>query len=241
MNRLFDIVIASIALLILCVPFLIIIMVLRFTGQGNVWYRQDRVGYQGKHFKVFKFVTMREDSEITGNKDITVRGDPRVLPVGRVLRMTKLNELPQVLNVLLGDMSIVGWRPLMPVGFAEYSQHIQDNIVKKKPGITGIGSIVFRDEEAIITDADKQGKDLRTTYREDIMPYKGAVELWYNEHRTMLTDLKVIFITAYSILSPRHRLLQRWFPELPIPESALVCKHSGLGKDQPTAATTEGA
>ena len=227
MKRLFDILLASIALLILCVPFLIIMVILRFTGEGNVWYRQDRVGYQGKHFKVFKFVTMREDSETTGNKDITVRGDPRVLPVGRVLRMTKLNELPQVLNVLFGDMSIVGWRPLMPVGFAEYSQHIQDNIVKQKPGITGIGSIIFRDEEAIITDAQTQGKDLRTTYREDIMPYKGAVELWYNANQSFWIDLKIIFLTAYSIVSPSSDLVYRWFKGLPESESELVRKHIG--------------
>ena len=233
MKRFFDILLASVALLILCVPFLVIMVILRFTGEGNVWYRQDRVGYLGKHFKVFKFVTMREDSETTGNKDITVRGDPRVLPVGRVLRMTKLNELPQVLNVLLGDMSIVGWRPLMPVGFAEYSDHIKENIVKQKPGITGIGSIVFRDEEAIITDAQQLGKDLRTTYREDIMPYKGMVELWYNERRTMLVDLQIIFITAYAILSPRNNLLQRWFPGLPEPGSSLVRKHCGLDRQQP--------
>lgn len=227
MKRLFDILLALIALLFLCLPFLVIMVVLRFTGEGNVWYRQERVGYQGKHFRVFKFVTMREDSEKTGNKDITVRGDPRVLPVGRVLRMTKMNELPQVLNVLFGDMSIVGWRPLMPVGFVEYSDRIQENIVKQKPGITGIGSIIFRDEEAIITDAQSQGKDLRTTYREDIMPYKGEVELWYNDHRSMLIDLKIIFITAYAILSPGNSLFQRWFSDLPEPESDLVRKHSG--------------
>lgn len=233
MKTIFDKVIASIALLFLCVPFLVIIVVLRFTGEGNVWYRQDRVGFRGKHFKVFKFVTMREDSETTGNKDITVRGDPRVLPVGRVLRMTKLNELPQVLNVLLGHMSIVGWRPLMPVGFAEYDQHIQENIVKQKPGITGIGSIIFRDEEAIVTEADAQGKDLRTTYREDIMPHKGAVELWYNENRTMLVDLKIIFITAFAIVSPRNNLVQRWFPALPEPKSEIIRKHTGFRSSDP--------
>lgn len=235
MKTIFDKVIASIALLFLCVPFLVIIVVLRFTGEGNVWYRQDRVGFHGKHFKVFKFVTMREDSETTGNKDITVRGDPRVLPVGRVLRMTKLNELPQVLNVLLGHMSIVGWRPLMPVGFAEYDQHIQENIVKQKPGITGIGSIIFRDEEAIVTEADAQGKDLRTTYREDIMPHKGAVELWYNENRTMLVDLKIIFITAFAIVSPRNNLVQRWFPALPEPKSEIIRKHTGFSSSDPSS------
>lgn len=226
MKRLFDILVALIALMFLAIPFLIVIIVLRLTGEGNVWYRQDRIGYEGKTFRVFKFCTMRVGSEFTGNKDITVRGDPRVLPVGRILRMTKLNELPQVLNVLFGDMSLVGWRPLVPRGFGDYSEHIKENIVKQKPGITGVGSIVFRDEEAIITDAQRQGKDLVATYREDILPYKGAVELWYNEHRTLLIDLKVIFLTAYAILSPSNDLVYRWFKGLPEPESELVRKHS---------------
>jgi len=224
-KRLFDILIALIALFFLAIPFLVVMIVLRFTGEGNVWYRQDRIGYQGKTFRVFKFCTMRVGSEFAGNKDITVRGDARVLPVGRVLRMTKLNELPQVLNVLFGDMSIVGWRPLVPRGFSDYSDHIRENIVKQKPGITGIGSIVFRDEEAIVTAADQAGKDLRACYREDILPYKGAVELWYNEHRGMLMDLKIIFLTAYSIVSPGSNLLYKWFPGLPRPESPIIREH----------------
>jgi len=230
MKRLFDILIALIALMFLAIPFLVVIVVLRLTGEGNVWYRQDRVGYQGKHFKVFKFCTMRVGSEFTGNKDITVRGDPRVLPVGRVLRMTKLNELPQILNVLFGDMSIVGWRPLVPRGFGDYSDYVKENIVKQKPGITGIGSIVFRDEEAIVTEAGEQGKDLHETYRDHILPYKGAVELWYNEHRNMLIDMQVIFLTAWAIVSPGNDLVFKWFKGLPEPESELVIKHSGYNK-----------
>ena len=236
MKRLFDILLAGFALLILAVPFLIVIIVLRLTGEGNVWYRQDRIGYQGKTFKVFKFCTMRVGSEYTGNKDITVRGDPRVLPVGRVLRMTKLNELPQVINVLIGDMSIVGWRPLVPRGFGDYSDHIKENIVKQQPGITGIGSIVFRDEEAIITEAGEKGQDLVATYRDHILPYKGAVELWYNENYSMVVDLKIIFLTAYAILSPGNDLVFKWFKGLPDPESELVKKYSGYNKNKPEAA-----
>ena len=90
---------------------------------------------------------------------------------------------------------------------------------------------MFRDEEAIITDAQAQGKDLRQTYREDIMPYKGAVELWYNDHGTMLIDLKIIFLTAYAIFAPGNGLLQRWFSTLPEPESELVRKHAGFASD----------
>ncbi len=229
MKRLFDILVALIALSFLAIPFLIVILVLRLTGEGNVWYLQERIGYKGERFRVFKFVTMRVGSEFTGNKDITVRGDPRVLPVGRVLRMTKLNELPQILNVLKGDMSIVGWRPLVPRGFYDYPEDIQQHIVQTQPGITGIGSIVFRDEEAIVTEAGEMGKDLHDCYREDILPYKGEVELWYGEHQGMLLDLKIIFVTAWAIIAPGGIDLGKWFRGLPEPESDLLRKHIHLG------------
>lgn len=235
MKRLFDILVALSALSFLALPFLVVIVILRLTGEGNVWYRQERIGHKGERFKVFKFVTMRVGSEFTGNKDITVRGDPRVLPVGRVLRMTKLNELPQILNVLTGDMSIVGWRPLVPRGFGDYAEHIQQEIVKTKPGITGIGSIVFRDEEAIITQAGESGKDLVDCYKEDILPYKGAVELWYGEHQSMMLDLKIIFLTAWAIVSSGGVKPTERFPGLPEPTSPLVREH--LGYDTSATAT----
>lgn len=225
MKRIFDILVALFALSFLALPFLVVIVVLRLTGEGNVWYLQERIGYKGERFKVFKFVTMRVGSEFKGNKDITVRGDPRVLPVGRILRMTKLNELPQILNVLKGDMSMVGWRPLVPRGFEDYTDEIKEGIIKAKPGVTGIGSVVFRDEEAIITDAGESGKDLRDCYKLDILPYKGACELWYAEHQSMLLDLKIIFVTGWAIIAPGKIALDKWFKELPVPESELVRKH----------------
>lgn len=236
MKRIFDILVALFALSFLALPFLVVIIVLRLTGEGNVWYLQERIGYKGERFKVFKFVTMRVGSEFKGNKDITVRGDPRVLPVGRILRMTKLNELPQILNVLKGDMSMVGWRPLVPRGFHDYPDDVQQKIVQVKPGITGIGSIVFRDEEAIVTEAGEMGKDLQECYRVDILPYKGAVELWYGQHQSMGVDLKIIFLTAWAIVAPGKIDLHKSFPGLPYPESALAKKHLGMAAppDEPT-------
>ncbi|MFI4861164.1 MAG: sugar transferase [Phycisphaerales bacterium JB063] len=225
MKRLFDILTALTALCFLAVPFVVVILILRLTGEGNVWYRQERIGYKGKIFRVFKFVTMRVGSEFKGNKDITVRGDPRILPVGRILRMTKLNELPQVLNVLIGDMSIVGWRPLVPRGFYDYSEDIQRQIVQTKPGITGIGSIIFRDEEAIVTEAGEMGKDLHACYREDILPYKGTVEMWYGQHQNIWVDFKIILATAWAIIAPGGIDPRNWFNGLPEPDSALVRKH----------------
>jgi lipopolysaccharide/colanic/teichoic acid biosynthesis glycosyltransferase len=211
-KRAFDFAVSAIALLILAIPFALIMVVLRLTGEGKVWYPQERVGQGGALFRVFKFVTMLEDSETTGTKHITVRNDPRVLPVGRVLRKAKLNELPQLINVLKGDMSIVGWRPLLPDGFAFYPPHVRERIVLLKPGVTGLGSIMFRDEEAILARSAKSPFDV---YREDIAPYKGELELWYQQHQSMWLDLKILIATVWVLLFPDNRRYVRWFPGLP--------------------------
>lgn len=235
MKRLFDICVGLVLLLFFALPLIICMVVLRFTGEGNVFFLQERVGKHGKHFKLYKFVTMAVGSEHKGTNDITVRNDPRVLPVGRFLRKAKLNELPQVFNVLKGDISIVGWRPLMPRGFGDYSDYVKEHIVKTTPGLTGIGSIVFRDEEAIVTAARDQGRDPIHAYRDDILPYKGAVELWYNDNRSLLLDMKIILLTAYAILSPGNTLVFRWFKGLPEPGSVLVREQTGFNQAHPEA------
>lgn len=217
-KRLFDIVASGIALLFLAIPLLIVMLILRCTGEGEVWYPQDRVGLNGKRFKVFKFATMRKDSEVTGTRDITLQNDPRVLPFGRFLRKAKINELPQVINIFIGDMSVVGWRPLMPKSFAYYPQHIQEQIIRMKPGLTGIGSICFRDEEAITARAKKSPE---MVYREDIAPYKGELELWYQKHQSFLLDMQLIFLTAWALLRPGSRLHERWLSDLPLRPASL--------------------
>ncbi len=217
-KRLFDIVLSTIALLIIGVPLLIVMLILRFTGEGEVWFPQERVGLGGRRFKVFKFATMRKDSEWTGSKDITLRDDPRVLPFGKFLRKTKLNELPQVLNIFIGDMSFVGWRPLMPKSFDYYPQAIQERIIAMKPGLTGVGSIIFRDEEAITARATKPPERV---YREDIAPYKGKLELWYQENQSFWTDLKVLFLTGWVVLRPKSRLYEKWLKGLPARPASL--------------------
>jgi lipopolysaccharide/colanic/teichoic acid biosynthesis glycosyltransferase len=207
-----DIVLSGFALLVFAVPLLVIMLILRLTGEGEVWFLQDRVGLNGRLFKVYKFATMRRDSEWTGSKDITLRNDPRVLPVGRILRKGKINELPQVINIFIGDMSVVGWRPLMPKSFAYYPAHVQQQIVKLKPGLTGVGSILFRDEEAITARAQKPPERV---YAEDIAPYKGELELWYQRNQTLWLDTKIILLTALAVLRPKSRLYEKWLPGLP--------------------------
>lgn len=222
LKRLFDIFVSGLVLLILSIPLAFIIILLKLTGEREAFYFQERVGYLGEIIKVTKFVTMVKDSPNIGTKDITLRNDPRVLPVGKFLRKAKLNEVPQFWDVLVGKLSLVGWRPLMPQGFADYPQQVREEIVKVKPGLTGIGSLVFRDEEAIIARAEKEGRDLRACYREDIMPYKGALEVWYVANAGLWTDLKIMFGTAIAVLRPGWTGYFGWFQDLPKPESEIV-------------------
>ena len=222
LKRLFDVFVSGCLLIVLALPLSIVILILKITGEREAFYFQDRVGFLGKIIKVTKFVTMVKNSPNLGTQDITLRNDPRVLPVGKFLRKTKLNEVPQFWDVFVGKLSLVGWRPLMPKGFADYPQWVQDKIIHVKPGLTGLGSLVFRDEEAIIAKAQLEGRDLRSCYREDIMPYKGALESWYVDHHNLWVDVKIMVATAYAVLSPNWRGFRNWFDQLPDPESKVV-------------------
>ena len=211
-KRILDIVIALSVCLLLLPFFLLIILLLRISGEGEVFYRQTRIGQYNKEFRIFKFATMVRDSLNIGTGAITLRNDPRVTPVGKYLRITKINELPQVLNVLLGDMSIVGPRPLVMSTFNAYPALVQKEIYQSKPGITGVGSIIYRDEEKLISASSIEPK---IYYEKVIAPHKGEVELWYNKHKSVLTDVKIIFITGWVILFPQSNLIYKSFKDLP--------------------------
>ncbi len=230
LKRLLDVCISGIVLLLLSPLLAVVIAILKVTGEREAFYFQERVGWRGKIIHVTKFVTMVKDSPNIGTQDITLRNDPRVLPVGKFLRKTKLNEVPQFWDVFVGKLSLVGWRPLMPQGFADYPRDVQTEIVKVKPGLTGMGSLVFRDEESIIARAEQDGRDLRACYREDIMPYKGALEVWYVAHQSTLTDLKIMVGTAVAVFKPGWTGYTRWFPDLPTPASAILRETLGLGQ-----------
>lgn len=212
LKRIMDLIISIMALTILSPILLICALILLFTGENQVLYFQERVGLNNKKFYIWKFATMLKDSPNIGLMESTTRNDPRVLPFGRILRMTKINELPQIVNVLIGDMSIVGPRPLTPKGFDNYSVDLQQIIYRVKPGITGVGSIVFRDEEFLVATTKK---DVQQLYREDIMPRKGALELWYQNNRSILVDIKIIFLTAWVILFPSSRLYTKLLKGIP--------------------------
>ena len=146
MQRICDIFLSSLAILILSPIFIPIAIVLKFTGEGEIFYKQKRIGLNGKEFELLKFATMLNSPNI-GAGEITIHNDPRVLPFGKFLRKTKINELPQLLNIITGDMSIVGPRPMVPNTFYNYSAEAQTMLNTVKPGLSGIGSIFFRDEE----------------------------------------------------------------------------------------------
>ena len=218
MKRLIDIVLSGLAMLVFSPLLIPVATVLRLTGEGEIFYRQDRVGKGGKTFGLLKFATMLKDSPNVGTGLLTIKGDPRVLPVGRFLRKTKINELPQLINIFLGDMSIIGPRPQTQNHFDLFPEEMRKRIVEVRPGLSGLGSIVFRDEENILTSSPK-GHD--RCFAEDITPYKGELEIWYLNHRSTRLDFLLIFITFWVVLFPESRVYRQWLKNLPEPPEAL--------------------
>ncbi len=211
-KRFLDILLSGLAILVLSPLLVPVVIILKCTGEHYIFYGQERIGFHNRKFKMLKFATMLLNSPNMAGGLHTTRGDPRVLPFGRFLRMTKLNELPQLFNIFLGDMSIVGPRPLVDKTFQPYSAEVKARIYSVRPGLTGIGSVVFRDEESILTTSPLPPEEC---YAKVIAPYKGALEMWYLDHFGFWTDVKLIFLTAWVILFPKSELVNRLFPDLP--------------------------
>jgi len=211
MQRLLDIFFSSIAIIILFPLLLPIMLILRFSGEGEVFYVQQRIGYKGVQFGVFKFATMLKNSPNIGAGEITLKEDPRVLPVGGFLRRSKLNELPQLWNIFIGDMSIVGPRPMVQNTFEYYSESSRLKLNTVRPGLTGIGSIFFRDEEDYL----RKKVDPSKFYREHIIPYKGELEVWFVENQSLRLYIKVIAVTAWVVIFPSSMVFDFAFRNLP--------------------------
>lgn len=214
-KRAFDLISSGIALLLLSPVFIPIMIALKLTGEGYIFYLQERVGHKNKLFHIYKFATMLKDSPNMKGGLITTQRDPRMTPLGPFLRKSKINELPQLLNIFLGHMSVVGPRPVMQKSFDQYPEDVQKVIYNSKPGLTGIGSIIFRDEEELITQVRDNGGDTWEFYKNKIYPYKGEVEKWYQQNASMYVDLLLPFITAWTIIRPKSDLLFKIFKDLP--------------------------
>ena len=212
-KRLLDVFVSLTALVILLPVFLPIIIILRFSAEGEIFYFQERIGINNSKFKIWKFATMLKNSMNMGTGSITLQNDPRVTKIGSFLRKTKINELPQIINILKGDISLVGPRPLVTKTFKAYNKEIQSKIYNLKPGLTGIGSIIFRDEESIISSVTDE--DPHEFYRRVIAPYKGELEMWYQKKASMILDLKLIFLTAWIVIFPHSKIYMNWFKDLP--------------------------
>ena len=218
MSRFFDILFSSLAVLLLAPLLIPIVVLLRLTGEGEVFYVQQRVGKDGRRFGLLKFATMLKNSPSMGTGTVTMKNDPRILPLGHFLRKTKINELPQLINILRGDMSIIGQRPQAERCFYAFPRDVQDEITKVRPGLSGIGSIVFRDEAELLHHAH----DDVAFYDRVIAPYKGTLEKWYIENQSIATYFLLIFTTAWVVVWPGSRLVWRLFRNLPKPPPELA-------------------
>lgn len=212
-KRIFDVIISSLLCLII-LPFILpIMLLLKITGEGHIFFIQKRVGLNGKEFSLLKFATMLKSSPNIGTRNLTIKDDPRILPFGKILRKSKINELPQLLNVLMGDMSFVGPRPLTPDHFESIPEKFKKVIKHLKPGITGIGSIVFRDEEKFKL---KDGKnDVINFYQAEIIPYKASLESWYYRNKSLRFDLLILILTIFSIFFPGSKYYKTFFKKIP--------------------------
>lgn len=215
MTRFFDILFSLIAILIL-LPFMIPIMIgLRLTGEHDIFYGQERIGKGGKPFKLLKFATMLRNSPNLPGGLYTSKNDPRMLPMGSFLRKTKINELPQLINILKGDMSVIGYRPTVAKHYEGYPDWVKVKLANIRPGLSGIGSIVFRNEEEILQNFE----DKQVFHQQVIAPYKGALEAWYADHRSLGLYFRLIFMTVIAVLKPGYDGWKIAFKDIPpVPE-----------------------
>ncbi len=193
MKRLFDLVISALGLVLLAPFFLVVAAAIKLQSRGPVFYRGERIGKDGKPFRIFKFRTMVADAAAAG-PGITPRDDPRITPLGRFLRRFKIDELPQLINVLKGEMSLVGPRPEDPRYVAHYTSR-QREVLSVRPGITSPASLYYRREESLLV-----GNSWERTYLDVILPHKLEIELDYLQRATFLTDLELVFKTAFAVL-----------------------------------------
>lgn len=230
-KRTIDFLAALTGLLVLSPILLITTIILKCTGEGKIFFTQQRVGYKNKSFKIWKFISMVSNAQQAPDGTITGKNDMRITPVGHFLRNSKIDEFPQFWNILNGDMSLVGPRPLMQKpDFESYPPEVQKTIYNVRPGVTAIGSVVFRDEAALITQVQEEGGDAAAFKQKVIFPYKGKLEMWYNENQSFWVDLKILLLTAWTLIFPTSLLAYKSFSGLPERSEALKIEFDRLAE-----------
>lgn len=209
--RFFDIVFSLAGLLFLAPILFIVMIILRFTGEGEVFYQQKRKGQFGHEFHILKFATMLKNSPNMGSGTITSKNDPRILPIGRVLRKTKINELPQLVNVLIGEMSLIGPRPHAERDLIGIDPAVLEQVLTLKPGLSGVGSLVFRNEEKIL----QKFEDPRFFYDNELAPYKAQLEIWFFNNRGIKMYFILIFATLISLFVDQKKVCEFFLKDLP--------------------------
>ena len=194
-KRVFDIVVSLVMLVFLILPIIVIAILVKTTSKGHVFFRQERVTTYGRHFKIFKFRTMVENAESLGTQ-VTTDSDSRVTKVGRVLRKYRLDELPQVFNVLGGSMSFVGTRPEVPRYVEQYQSEYYATLLLPA-GITSPASIMYKDEEKLLSNA----ADADRVYVEQVLPEKMKYNLEYTKNFSFFSDIKLMFKTVKEVVS----------------------------------------
>lgn len=193
-KRLFDLLLSSLGLLLLAPLLLALALAVKLDSPGPVFFRQTRVGRFGKPFLIHKFRTMRHDP-VPAGLQITVGQDARITRVGALLRRTKLDELPQLLDVWLGDMSLVGPRPEVPRYVAHYPEALRAKVLSVRPGITDLASIEYRDESAVLARA----ADPEHAYIHEVLPHKLALSAAYVDQASVWLDVRLIWRTLRVI------------------------------------------
>ena len=211
MKRLADLFGALVGTLILSPLLLSVSAVLLVVGERRVFYRQRRVGKGGKEFDLLKFTTMYDSVAARPDGGMAVDTDPEVFPFGRFLRRTKINELPQLFNVIRGDMGLVGPRPLTWRTLNKYDPELLETILQRRPGLTGAASLVFRDEEEILARA---GSNRAEVFNTQIIPRKQRIEAEYAANASLMLDVKIVLATAFSVLLPSSDVPRKLLPDL---------------------------
>ena len=199
LKRIIEITLSGLAIIVLSPLFVIIPILIKLTGE-NIFFLQERVGQGEKPFNLVKFTTMPKGSEKLGY--ITTSADSRPTTLGRFLRKTKINEIPQLINVFLGDMSIIGPRPLLRVHAEIYPENTRKKIYSMRPGLIGIGSLYFHHEDNLLASVDNPNQ----YYEKVIMPKKAELELWYNQNWSVLLDIRLLLLSFLILLGVKRKI-----------------------------------